>query len=408
MRMWEFDDNRAAPSSLVLEQDFILRIRRLHRLGTPHLVANIAISEIPADYSGRGTLQDAQKRLQALVLVQKGSYCEMSNGDVFLIWPDTPIAKIFPEQAMMVILPYGVAADDFTKYVTLFNIPNDYALLRERSNHYVNASREMSLTNEDENSPANLLKSELTRGPLTAWSVNLIEKLTKDIDLCQFIRSQSIYEYQKKDDSWKQFVDEAFIGLDDCKAMFFPHIDLSQPKHLFLDLCQVLDRSLLETLTSNYESVSDMNLNLNLSLHTVLGLEFAQFTRRIPRSSRGRVGFEIHCGDLLQDFTQTLNAMGTMRQEGFKLLIDGVTPDMLGYFNFARFDVDFIKINVCKDNAASLKFQAIRENFVKLPKEKLIFFHCDSEQALTAGIDLGVTKFQGWLVDDKARSWRKG
>ncbi|MDD3183067.1 MAG: EAL domain-containing protein [Alphaproteobacteria bacterium] len=406
--MWEFDDNRAAPSSLVLEQDFILRIRRLHRLGTPHLVANIAISEIPADYSGRGTLQDAQKRLQALVLVQKGSYCEMSNGDVFLIWPDTPIAKIFPEQAMMVILPYGVAADDFTKYVTLFNIPNDYALLRERSNHYVNASREMSLTNEDENSPANLLKSELTRGPLTAWSVNLIEKLTKDIDLCQFIRSQSIYEYQKKDDSWKQFVDEAFIGLDDCKAMFFPHIDLSQPKHLFLDLCQVLDRSLLETLTSNYESVSDMNLNLNLSLHTVLGLEFAQFTRRIPRSSRGRVGFEIHCGDLLQDFTQTLNAMGTMRQEGFKLLIDGVTPDMLGYFNFARFDVDFIKINVCKDNAASLKFQAIRENFVKLPKEKLIFFHCDSEQALTAGIDLGVTKFQGWLVDDKARSWRKG
>lgn len=406
--MWEFDDNRAAPSSLVLEQDFILRIRRLHRLATPHLVANVALSEIPADYSGKGSMEEAQKRLQALILVQKGTYNEMTNGDVFLSWPSSSMSSIFPEQAMMVILPYGVASGDFAKYVTLYNLPEDYALLRERANHYVNASRENALTNEEENSPAMLLKSELTRGPLTAWSVNLIEKLTKDIDLCQYIRSQSIYEYQQKDNSWKQLVDETFIGLDDVKTKFFPHIELTNPKHLFLDLCQVLDRSLLETLTINYDSVSDMNLNLNLSLHTVLGLEFAQFTRRIPRSSRYRIGFEIHCGDLLQDFTQTLNALGTMRQEGYKLSIDGVTPDMLGYFDFAHFDVDYIKINVSKDNAASLKYQTIRENFFKAPKEKLIFFHCDSEQALSAGIDLGVTKFQGWLVDDKARSWRKG
>lgn len=406
--MWEFDDNRAAPSSLVLEQDFILRIRRLHRLGTPHLVANIKLSEIPADYSGRGTLEDAQHRLQALVLVQKGSYCEMSNGDVFLVWPNSSISNVFPEQSMMVILPYGVAPDDFEKYVTLFKLPDDYAELREEANHYVNASRESALNAEDENSPQALLKSDMTRGPLTAWSVNLIERLTKDVDLCPFIRSQSIYEYQKRDNSWKQFIDEAFIGLDDAKAKFFPHIDLTQPPHLFRDLCQVLDRSLLETLTVNYDSVSDMNLNLNLSLPTVLGLEFAQFTRRIPRSSRGRIGFEIHCGDLLQDFSQTLNALGTIRQEGYKLSIDGVSPDMLGYFNFTRFDVDLIKINVGKDNAASLKFQSIRENFIKLPQEKLVFFHCDTEQALTAGIDLGVTKFQGWLIDDKARMWRRG
>lgn len=407
MRMWEFDDNRAAPSSLVLEQDFILRIRRLHRLGTPHLVAHIALSDIPADYSGRGTLDEVQRRIQALILVQKGAYCEMSNGDVFLIWSATPMAKVFPEQAMMVALPYGVAATDFEKYVTLYNLPADYPLLREHANNYVNASRENALISDDENSPAALLKSELTRGPLTAWSVNLIERLTKDVDLCPFIRSQSVYEFQNKDNGWKPLFDEAFIGLEDVKSRFFPHIDLTQPKHLFLDLCQVLDRSLLETLTINYDSVSDMNLNLNLSLHTVLGLEFAQFTRRIPRSSRARVGFEVHCGDLLQDFSQTLNAIGTMRQEGYKLSIDGVTPDMLGYFNFARFDVDYIKINVGKDNAASLKFQAIRENFAKLPREKLVFFHCDNEQALVAGIDLGVTKFQGWLIDDKARVWRR-
>ena len=406
--MWEFDDTRAAPSSLVLEQDFILRIRRLHRLGTPHIVANIALSQIPSDHSGRGALEDVHRRLQALILAQKGAYSEMSNGDVFMVWPKTSISHVFPEQALMVTLPYGVGTDDFAKYVRIFNLPDDYPLLRESANHYVNVLREtMAGDDEDENAPARLLKSDMTRGPLTAWSVNLIEKLMKDIDLCQFIRTQSIYEYQKRDNSWKQLVDETFIGLEDVKSKFFPHIELTQPKHLFLELCQVLDRNLLDTLTINYDSVSDMNLSLNLTLPTVLGLEFAQFSRRIPRSSRGRIGFEIHCSDLLQDFTQTLNALGTIKQEGYKVSIDGITPDMLGYFNFARFDVDHIKINVSKDNANSLKYQAIREHFIKAPHEKLIFFHCDSEQALNAGIDLGVTKFQGWLVDDKARSWRK-
>lgn len=405
MRAWEFDDSRISSSSLVLEQDFILRIRRLHRLGTRHLVANIKISEIPADYSGRGTIEEAQRRLQSLVMAQKGAYAEMSNGDVFLIWPHSAMAHVFPEQAMMVTLPNGVAPDDQKRFVQTYQLPDDYALLRERANNYV-FSQQDTASMEDENSPARLLQSESCRGPLTAWSLSLIEKLLKDIDLCQFIRSQTIYEYQK-DKSWKQFFDEAYIGLEEVKSKFFQHVDIAHPKHLFLELCQVLDRNLLETLTQNYDSVSDLSLSLNLSLSTVLGSEFAKFTHRIPRANRARINFEINSGDLMQDFSQTLNAIGTIKQEGYKASIDGVTPDMMGYFNFDRFNVDLIKVNVAKDIANTLKYQPIRESIMRVQRDKLVFFHCESEQALFAGIDMGVTKFQGWLIDDQARKWRK-
>lgn len=405
MRTWEFDDTRAAPSNLVLEQDFILRIRRLHRLGSPHLVANIMLSAIPSDYSGRGTTEEAQRRIQAIALAQKGTYAEMTNGDVFVMWPISSLSKVFPEQLLMVTLPNGVSPGDLDKFVRTYTLPEDYPMLRERANYYISEQRDTP-TKEDDNSPSKLLQSEAARGVLSAWSVSLVEKLVKEIDLCHFIRSQTIYEYQP-DKSWKQWFDETFIGLDEVKQKYFPHIDVNQPKHLFLELCQVLDRGLLEALTLNYSSVSDMSLSLNLSLHTVLGMEFAQFTHRIPKASRSRIGFEVHCGDLLQDFTQTLNAIATFKQEGYKISIDGITPDMLGYFNFAKFDVDYFKINVSKDYATSLKFPAIREGIAQAPKDKLVFFHCDNEQSLAAGIDLGVTKFQGWLVDDKARVWRK-
>lgn len=406
MRMWEFDDNRAVPTNLVLEQDFILRIRRLHRLGTPHLVANIQLSQIPADYSGRGSLEDTHRRLQALALAQKGTYAEMTNGDVFLIWPFSMMAKVFPDQAMMVTLPNGFLPEDAAKYVLTYNLPDEYALLRERANAYIDLSR-TSENEEDENAPTRLLKSEAARGPLSAWSLNQIERLVKDVDLCPFIRSQSVYEYQSGDRSWKQLFDEAFIGLEEVKQQYFPHLDFTQPKHLFLDLCQLLDRGLLTVLTQNYESVSDLSLSLNLTLQTVLGPEFAQFSHRIPRAARQRIGFEIHCGDLMQDFTQTLGSLATLRQEGYKIAIDGITPDMLSYINLSRFDADYFKINVSKEQALSLKYPLIRAGVTQAPHKKLIFFHCDSEAAIKAGLDLGVTKFQGWLIDDLARKWRK-
>ena len=104
-----------------------------------------------------------------------------------------------------------------------------------------------------------------------------------------------------------------------------------------------------------------------------------------------------------------------MHREGFKVAIDSVTPDMVNYLNLAAFDVDFIKINVSKDRAGLLADPAIREGLARIPKEKLIFFRCDNERALKAGLEMGVGKFQGWMIDDAVQqgkgatwNWRCG
>jgi len=59
-----------------------------------------------------------------------------------------------------------------------------------------------------------------------------------------------------------------------------------------------------------------------------------------------------------------------------------------------------IKINVSKDRVLQLEEPVIRAALQKLPAEKLIFFRCDNERALSVGMELGVTQFQGWLIDD--------
>ena len=89
-----------------------------------------------------------------------------------------------------------------------------------------------------------------------------------------------------------------------------------------------------------------------------------------------------------------------LKKEGFKVALDSITPDMAAYINLQAFDVDYIKINVSRDRTEQLSDPAIRKHLAQIPAERLIFFRCDNDKALATGLELGVSLFQGWLIDD--------
>ncbi|HEY4123171.1 MAG TPA: EAL domain-containing protein, partial [Rhizomicrobium sp.] len=254
--------------------------------------------------------------------------------------------------------------------------------------------------------PGKALQSEAARGPLTAWSVDQIEKLLMEIDLRRYVRTQPVYEY-RPDNTWLPLLEEYFVSFADLKRERFPKLEFEAPEHLFLELCQALDRRLLAELTQRFDSIAGRRINLNISVNSILGPAFAQFCFVVPKNQRPMICFELHRGDLLQDFALTLNAMMSLHREGFKVAIDSVTPDMVNYLNLAGFEADYIKINVSKDRADQLTDATIRQGLTRIPKEKLIFFRCDNEKALAIGLEIGVSKFQGWLIDDAAHGGTK-
>jgi EAL domain-containing protein (putative c-di-GMP-specific phosphodiesterase class I) len=403
MRTWEIEDtSKLLPSDLVREQDFILRVRRLQRLGTPHLVINLVLSAIDAFSKSQGALEAVQQQLQEFAKVSNGVYAEMSNGDVFIIWEETAGAQAFPARIVSAIMPDAPTSVDTSRFLLIWHTPKDYTPLRERTNHYVEVAQAVSSLGTG-GSPAQVLKSEAARGELTAWSVDQIGKLLGEIDLRRYARTQTIYR-REANNLWQPVSEEYFISFEDLRRERFPKLDLITPEHLFLALCEMLDQRLLVMLTERPETISGRPIRLNLSVRSIVGSTFAQFIHGMSHDKRGLIGFELHRGDLFQDFTLTLAAIGVLRSEGFKVAIDSVTPDMLDYLNLSSFDVDQIKINVSKDRAAQLDDPKIRKNLSQLPTNKLIFFRCDNERALAAGIALGVTQFQGWLIDDAAQT----
>jgi EAL domain-containing protein (putative c-di-GMP-specific phosphodiesterase class I) len=403
MRVWEFEDNKAIPSDLVREQDFIMRVRRLNRLGAPHLIINLVLTAIEGLSRNLTALEAAHERLQKFAKVTHGLYAEMSNGDAFITWEENKETHVLPARLLSALLPDDKSAAESGKFLLIFHLPDGYTPVRERINYYVEMARTAAIIGSGE--PAQALQSEDARGPLTAWSVDQIEKLLTEIDLRRYVRTQPIYEYQP-DSSWKPIAEEYFVSFADLKRERFPRVELIQPENLFLELCRALDQRLLGELALHTDTIVGRPIHLNISVSSVMGPVFAQFSRAIVKSQRGQITFEIHRGDLLQDFGMTLNAMMMMHREGFKVAIDGVTPDMINFLNLAAFEADFIKVNVSQDRAQQLRDPVIRKGLQAIAKEKLIFFRCDNDQALSAGLELGCGRFQGWYIDDAVQQAR--
>lgn len=403
MRVLETGDTSLFPSDLVREQDFILRVRRFQRHGAAHFVVNLALASLAPLANSTRALEAAQDQLREFARVTNGFFADMSNGDIFIVWEGNADARTLISRLSDLLPPETAKAGDGKGWIQLFTLPADYTKLRERVNYYVDIARTQSKIDLVNGRPSRILQSDAARGPLTAWNADQIGKLLSDIDLSRYIRTQPIYRRKEKH-IWEPTSEEFFISFEDLRRERFPRVDLSASEHLFLALCETLDRQFLADLCEHRDLIEGRNVNLNLSISSVVGNVFTQFARGIPHGQRGRVCFEIHRGDLFQDFTRALGILDTLKKEGFRVAIDGITPDMLRCLDVTALGADFVKLNVSQDRAALVSEPDILKKLALIPPEKLIFFRCDTLESLEAGVKLGVTLFQGWLIDDNAHS----
>jgi len=390
MRVWEFEDKKEAPSNLVREQDFILRVRRMQRTGIPCLVLNFMLNAIEPLKKDEKLMVLAQKKLKAYASLTNGAYFEMSNGDVFLVWENPGESRLMASRAVEAALPEY--ENNTSIFLLTYRMPDNYALLRESTNAYVDDVRAKIAVREEEES------IDESTGRLTAKNVDQIERLLGDTDVTRYGRMQVIYRHDHG--AWTPLAEEYFISIEELRREYFPKLDIAGSEHFFFSVCSVLDRKLLTAMTDAYDTVAGKTVNLNLSISSIMGTIFAQFVRRVPQDQRRLIGFELHCGDLLQNFALTLDAITSLRREGFRIIIDSLTPSMALYLNLDKFPVDRIKINVTKELVAQLDDSDVQKALGKVPTEKIIFFHCDNERALKLGIEMGVSTYQGWLIDE--------
>lgn len=386
---------------LVLEQDFILQVRRLQKTVEPHWVLNVQFANMPALVGKRDLMDSAQDRLHEFARQQGGELYLMTNGDAFLVMPEVrgeePIT--FGARMVTAALPQGMdPGRSPVGWLQVFPMPDSYLPLRERVNYYIELAKEIEESQAD--TPEVLLQSEEVRGPLTAYSLSQIERLLDDIDTIRYMRSQNVYQANAAG-KWGVVYEENYISTHELQKEKFPRLEIRASGRLFAEMASMLDRRTLAAMIRGQDRWRGRVIGLNLSVGTVLSSVFAQFLHVVHGPARQNVCFEIHVSELLHDLRGFLSALELLTKEGFRVSIDGVSPQMLPYLRLETLPVNYIKLSVDSKGTNQLAIPQVMDYVRAIDPAKLIFMHVETPEALELGSQLGVTKYQGFYLDEQ-------
>ena len=96
-------------------------------------------------------------------------------------------------------------------------------------------------------------------------------------------------------------------------------------------------------------------------------------------------------------------ARDMLQDRGYRVIVDGVNPLAIQFFDPSTLKPDFIKIAWDKafeddaDDAGRIKM--FKETVRQAGKDSIVLARVDSEKAVKFGLGLGVSRFQGYFID---------
>ncbi len=195
---------------------------------------------------------------------------------------------------------------------------------------------------------------------------------------------------------------EIFTSIESLRRTLLPNIDIYANRWLFQDLTQHLDMRVLAYLSRLGSNALPQAFSLNLNISTLISPQFLDFDETLSKRARSGVVIELQLIDIYSDLGNYLFVRDFLRERGYKFCLDGMTHLSLPLVNREALGGDLVKLFWGADMAEQLDGphgETLREAVRGIGSERLILARCDSEQALEFGLSLGITLYQGFLLD---------
>ncbi len=173
----------------------------------------------------------------------------------------------------------------------------------------------------------------------------------------------------------------------------------SSDPYLFRHLAARLDPRMMEFVLTkmNIHAPGAPRLHINLTIETLVTAEFDEFARQCLDYGH-RPGIEVPLIEACRDPDQFKQARDRVQNYGFPLIIEGVSPLGLRLANPGSFGADLVKLNWDKSLAVHATPEMIAA-INRLGPERIILQRAQNEQAITFGLGVGITRFQGHHID---------
>ncbi len=381
--------------------DFVTRLDR-HRAG--RMACELHLNLLRPYHQQAHHLRIVRKTLEPLVRKFDAGIYEMHNRNVIVATKGATVADIdkyvmqvrslFAEDPLFNAAPEG--ADGFC---TWYDIAQDYNVLLSR----VRQLKETRKSAPDAPSLAQEALNRLGLGGAAIRPAHLeqIERAIEHADLANILRRQDVCAVIPGMRPEPMF-HELYFSMHYLAQTLLPGHNVTSDDFLFRHLTRVLDRRMLSLMMQRELFHMLKTAALNLNVRTVLSAEFMEFDKATNVKDRGSLAIELPALDIMNEPNEYLFARDFLKERGYKIVLDGVK-----YLNLPLIDRDWLGFDFVKvtwtpslyDDATGQRGDALKAAIAKVGRERVVLCRVDSEDGLKAGEALGITLYQGRLID---------
>ena len=199
---------------------------------------------------------------------------------------------------------------------------------------------------------------------------------------------------------------EHYVSMTDLQQRIAPGVNLFGSTWLFQYLTETLDRRLLAIVARRDFTRDAATVSLNLNISTVLSNGFQTFHRKVGNHA-DKLIIEFQVIDVFADMGAYAYARDSLQERGYRVLIDGLNPLALQFFDPGILGADMVKINWGVEFRGSLpngRVADLRDVIRNAGKDRIILARVDSEEAIKWGAGIGIDRFQGRFIDPLAQT----
>ena len=390
--------------------DFVERLRKFTK---GRRAVHLRLSRLRPYNRREHHLRIAATVFDKLVRDYDGALFRLFNNDLIVICDGASVADI--DHAVL-HLRYLFSEDPFlkhdedgdTRFCAWFDLEEDYLDLLNLAQRMVSAQTQHAQRKNERSDKGPASKSEEEReeeapqSPLDPPNLAILEQAIAQADLSTIIRRQPICAVVP-DRKPEPVYYEIYTSIASLRETLMPDVDMQANQWLFQDLTKHLDRRMISYLARDDDAMLGQAFSINLNVSTLLSPEFLDFDEALNSGTRSGIVIELQLFDVYADLGNFLFARDFLHERGYKFCLDGTTHMSLPLINREDLGFDLVKLQWSPDLFDQLhgfRGNGLRQAARDMGSERLILNRCDSEQALKVGQSLGITLYQGHLLDE--------
>jgi hypothetical protein len=381
---------------IVTQESLLLgAAERIDRIRDGRVAVHIHLSRLRPQNRQDGHIRIALRMLEPIVNNYRGQMFLLGTSDIVFLLKD-PYATdvenmIFKLRALFSKDPltFQDSGDGHDHFCTWYELgeSGDYEAFLKAARDGAAEARKRSREKELAPRPPRPIDSKILGDVLSRLSLmNVSALIRRQSSIVIPTETQAVVLFQ-----------EFYVGMAELQEALAPDVNLMGNRWLFQHLSQTLDLRVLGALSEMILKKPPQIYSLNLNISTVISDAFERFETKIM--GQAGISVEMQVLDILGDSSGFYAARKKLRERGHMVTIDGLNELTLKFLDVMQFDADLYKVTWSPDMTEGEHAMTLAEAVATIGADKILLARCDSESAISWGLNRGIKRFQGRYID---------